>query len=561
MADFRFKVLGLAALATLFAGVSFGQTTILSCAVATPVANPGPASLRAEGTTELTGDFQFSCNMSASAAVTAATITTFMSAPVTSKLLSTNTALTGPLTEATLFLGSTNALFTGAPPAATGANTWAGGTFASGIVTGNSITFSGLTLPAGGAPANTIYGRIANIRVNANAVALTSTLTSVTAQILASANASSAATGSSSNVVGYVFKSLAAPAFTTYANNPTNTGAQINSYTTCAGNALPSTGTLAGPSFQVTLAELVGGVKAFKTAVGDAGDSAAAGGGAGAVTTAGIGTLVSLNFGAVPTGVTLYVPLTVTDTTATHLLSMTLYSGGQVTTQPNLPTGAPAGYVPFTASNGTVTLTYAVLATNPAALEAVNIPVFVSFSKNTFTTPQGPITVLAGLGPQAPAASATTIPNFAPVTAPVLNATTISLCSSNLLFPFVTSALGFDTGIALSNTSSDPFGTAQAPGTCALNFYGSGLPSPSTGIAAPNGTQNGGTTNAFLLSSVAPGFTGYMIATCNYNFGHGFAYIVYNLTQNSGVSMGYLAEVLNPGATGRNISGSESNGQ
>jgi RHS repeat-associated protein len=51
----------------------------------------------------------------------------------------------------------------------------------------------------------------------------------------------------------------------------------------------------------------------------------------------------------------------------------------------------------------------------------------------------------------------------------------INICQTNLLFPFVTNQLGFDTGLAISNTTSDPFGTTQC-GTCTLNFYGAGAP-------------------------------------------------------------------------------------
>ena len=70
-------------------------------------------------------------------------------------------------------------------------------------------------------------------------------------------------------------------------------------------------------------------------------------------------------------------------------------------------------------------------------------------------------------------------------------------------------------------------------------------------MAAPGGTQTGGTSNAFLLSSVAPGFTGYMIAQCNYHVvGHGFGYIIYNFGQTSGATLGYNALVMPNRATG-----------
>ena len=58
---------------------------------------------------------------------------------------------------------------------------------------------------------------------------------------------------------------------------------------------------------------------------------------------------------------------------------------------------------------------------------------------------------------------------------------TISPCSCNLLFPFVTNIAGFDTGVAIANTSADPFGTSPQTGTVTLNYYGT----TSGGGAAP----------------------------------------------------------------------------
>ncbi|HWB99540.1 MAG TPA: hypothetical protein VG672_22690, partial [Bryobacteraceae bacterium] len=106
--------------------------------------------------------------------------------------------------------------------------------------------------------------------------------------------------------------------------------------------------------------------------------------------------------------------------------------------------------------------------------------------------------------------------------------------------------LGFDTGLAISNTSSDLLasgGTKSAAaaqsGTCTLNFFGNTAPA-----AVTTATINSGSTYAAAASTVAPGFQGYMIASCNFLYGHGFAYVVYNLTQNNGAAMGYLADVI-----------------
>jgi hypothetical protein len=126
-----------------------------------------------------------------------------------------------------------------------------------------------------------------------------------------------------------------------------------------------------------------------------------------------------------------------------------------------------------------------------------------------------------------------------------------------LLFPFVTNQLGFDTGIAISNTSMDALSTNKASasypssvaaqtGTCTMSFFGNTPPSPATGVAMSAATA-AGATSVFTISQVAPGFQGYMIASCPFLYAHGFAFITYNLTQANGVAEGYLAEVLTPG--------------
>ncbi len=119
--------------------------------------------------------------------------------------------------------------------------------------------------------------------------------------------------------------------------------------------------------------------------------------------------------------------------------------------------------------------------------------------------------------------------------------------TQNFLFPFVTNQAGFDTGIVLANTSSDPFGASGATptaGSCTLNFYGAGAPTPNTGVAAPGGTLASGASTAFTLSSVAPGFQGYVIASCNFGAVAGFAFPASNLTANGGYELSETPEVI-----------------
>jgi hypothetical protein len=147
-------------------------------------------------------------------------------------------------------------------------------------------------------------------------------------------------------------------------------------------------------------------------------------------------------------------------------------------------------------------------------------------------------------------AGVTDIPAFAPSTNPVLTLNMFSICQTVLLFPYVSNELGFDTGIAIANTGVDPFGTLGAqggsPGTCTLSFYGTGAPYPNVAVPPPApfpAQLQPGTAAAFLLSQVAIGFQGYIIAQCNFLYAHGFAY----LSDEPGrVSLPYLASVIPP---------------
>jgi hypothetical protein len=137
------------------------------------------------------------------------------------------------------------------------------------------------------------------------------------------------------------------------------------------------------------------------------------------------------------------------------------------------------------------------------------------------------------------------IPNFAVTSSTnTVTGSTFNLCTTSLLFPFVTNQLGFDTGLAIANTSTDPFGssgaTAQA-GTCTLNFYGAGAPSPNN-VTTPNVPS--GTVFAGVLSGLAAGFQGYIIAQCSFQFAHGFAFITDGVGASGGLSQGYLAGII-----------------
>jgi hypothetical protein len=110
---------------------------------------------------------------------------------------------------------------------------------------------------------------------------------------------------------------------------------------------------------------------------------------------------------------------------------------------------------------------------------------------------------------------------------------------------------GFDTGIAISNTSTDPIGTPPATGACTLSAFGANAPAPV--VIKPIAT---GTSYTALASDLFPGFSGYMFALCNFQFAHGFAFISDAGARN--FATGYLALVVGSGITRPNAVRSES---
>ena len=101
----------------------------------------------------------------------------------------------------------------------------------------------------------------------------------------------------------------------------------------------------------------------------------------------------------------------------------------------------------------------------------------------------------------------------------------VSPCRTTLLFPYVTTKAGFDTGLVVTNAS-------EQDGTCAIEYSGSDAP----GDLTPDDPVKSGEQWIKLLSGIAPGFQGYITATCEFQGGHGFAFIT-----DGDVAQGYLA--------------------
>jgi len=324
------------------------------------------------------------------------------------------------------------------------------------------------------------------------------------------------------------------------------------------------------------------------------------------ISTAGIatqGTRLFMSFSNVPTGSAIFVPPTVylyrQNTPGSLLPTPTVYTPGVSTGVAVLVATDAAGDTAFSAVPGTNLVAvsnnlavYEVLFDDPLSLEQVDIPVVVAYvSALSSNPPVGlPVTgvvtqVTGGFAPFYTSASAALpastssfpIPRFLPGNAP-LNLFEIVKCACDLLFPFVASTGGFDTGIAIANTSLDPgatFGFGATPQQGAVQFFyfgvgnnGAAPPASQTSAIVPAGqvltyvlSSGGGAigTGANGLDNRAAGFEGYIITQAGFQYCHAFAFIsaLGAGPTSAGISEGYLGLVLDAGGLVRTVQASE----
>jgi len=334
------------------------------------------------------------------------------------------------------------------------------------------------------------------------------------------------------------------------------------------------------------------------------------------------GTRLKAVFTNVPSGLTLFVSVTSTGTapaviggTSLSSYAVLVSTGSGEANPDNSPT---ATFTPVAAtttgadgygvialspnSSGAYTAVWEVTNSNPSAQDILSFNVYIAYTPVSTTGAVGsatyyglPVTGVppGTLPPNSPvnnvvltlapeplggtftvANAAGPIPRFA--TAPATSGyfTLISLCQTTLLYPFVTGASGFDTGIAVANTSSDPWKTVNQTGSCTLYPYGLTVapPSSSSGITPGttpySSTPIGGCdqvsspipgTNCFPIvpagqlqavqaSAVLPNFQGYVIAICNFQFAHGYAALTDLGLRN--IFSSYLALEINNAALG-----------
>ena len=119
------------------------------------------------------------------------------------------------------------------------------------------------------------------------------------------------------------------------------------------------------------------------------------------------------------------------------------------------------------------------------------------------------------------------------VSGPTNDVIEIEDCTTTLLFPYVVSTQGYDTGLVITNTS-------DGKGYCTIQ-YNSGSDDDPDDMMTPEQVAGGGQW-VKLLSAIAAEFQGYITASCEFRDAHGFAFIT---DGEATLAQGYLAVCTN----------------
>jgi hypothetical protein len=502
------------------------------------------------------------------------------------------------------YIGTTGAVL-GAPVAQqivsgiAGPSTTPGPNVFQGVTSGNQVTFNGIPVLPPTSTGDTRVFRITNVRVNANGVtAGGATPGSVTASISIN-SATSIAITNSTLTVGFVQQGLSATGTLLRSNGNTGSASSSGtSYAQCSSASVTSTSSATAAvgvlqfqenfatAFKVRQSATAQNIPGFiynsesnfiAPYVNSANTSLGTTGIAGL---ADYGTRLKATFNNVPSGVSLYVSThdVVNDfnggfSTSTGyaayqaaLVVSESASDGGINAAPAFSpqtstfavaqnSGAvlvPYAPVAINASTGTGLAVWEVINTNANQIDTIGFGLYVNYSANAAANSPAPGTITVTLSyaptPSGGAFTSTTgaassatlpVPRFSDSLDITKNVAVFNLCTTPLLYPYVINVNGFDTGLAIANTTTDPFGTSAQAGTCALYFYGSSAPTVNPFITPTVAT---GTVYANLASTLAPGFSGYMIANCNFQFAHGFAFVSDVGARN--LAMGYLALIF-----------------
>jgi len=539
MLDFRKVLIALSVAGLGLVSTASAQAPAYSCVI--PANNL--VYVASEGTTEILGSMQITCTASTSTA----TPTGIVSFTITTSSPLANQLNAGSTTKYDVQVSDAPAFGAGASPDAAAVTEVGPSTL---VVTFTSISAAAQATVV--APAsNTVTIAINNIRVNASMAPVSSTISAGL-----TGSGVSVTPGASENL-GFVAKSIgsvvvdgpvAAPAPAAYLVPPI---ANTSTCTLVKNTAFPVSDILISEGFPDSLKS--------------AGEVASAGG-----TAATQGTIIAVTLTNLNVGVSYYVPATITPSAGGGLALVAVTGPGVPATALATPIvaavgGPPAaagGSILVTSTSPTVYYEVSVAGGLTASYANILIPVSayvpsVSALTSFASAPVGASVVLSGATAPAYPGYSGGITYTSTVTPLLASYGLLTPCETTLLFPYVTNASGFDTGIAITNASTLPAtaniaSISASSGTCALTFYGTGAATSPTPVVVSYGTVTTGTIGTPIAmggsSTAAAGLTGYAVAVCNFVGAHGYAFISDQLGTGTGVAANYLAVVLNSGS-------------
>jgi hypothetical protein len=456
----------------------------LSCSVAsTPVSRD-----TATGHTEVAGDLIFNC-VGGGTATTAATITVDYGVVITN---STGYPTATPVSKPIAIVNTSGSLSGGGAPTISAVN--------------NSTGQVVISVPAQAAPAAgsfTLTGVLVSLAGSGktNLVATVSVSPGNNVLIVAGQNVAT--------VITTILDGLRTPTLTTGT----------------APGLLLTTGIIIAPGFSVAVTENYIDMFRDQTQYNS-----------GAATN---GTQLQFTFTGIPTGVSL-TGCTATATSGTPTLTLaTLTSANNVAVVDWTVGAGPSLVAVDTVTLACAGITLGSSTTIPLTPGNIQVAVTLAPTGNALNSSGGVLTT--GTTGQIPRYQSNPLPS------PPLTVITISPAQTVFLIPFaVVNASGFDTGIALANTTADPFGGAATGsaraqnGTVTFTFFpqtGSSCSlTPSgttvgTGFSAGGNIDSGRTISVLLSELLRAGtgcpttFTGYIFAVANFTDGHGSAFV------------------------------------
>jgi len=461
-------------------------------------------AVRAEGLAELVGDYVLTCTGGTSGQPLAMAVQIFANTNITSRILSPPDGV-----EALLLIDG--------PPY--GPSNVVTGKL---VATGNSVIFSPVNITQPGSGTRTL--RIVNVRVNAQQLPVAS---AVNLSVTATTGAGAVPITNPTQQVAVTQSGLAMEVRKT-----DDSGAYVPSLLTCSGynTTLLTGGDYPAPPAPggrtINLKFIEGFANAFRPLAGEHGTQIP--GLPAPYNLAGRadhGTRLRAVFSNVPANVAVFVTtqqVSQGTSTSAQARCTTTPGGGFAACTPSSPADGGLYRVPISAT-GTGDAYWEITASDPGAVETISFGVAVAFNP---TPPAGTVNVLGSFSPISSQGNATPgpddLPRFVSKLSPV-PAFVLEPCRTVLLFQFLTSIPGWDTGIAVTNTTLDSplFNTTGQSGKCTAYFYQPGVTVPplESPVIPPGGQW------LWTLYSYKPNFQGYMLVSCDFQHAYGFAFI------------------------------------